>query len=477
MDEGALLVYPDLVFHGHVPYRDFETFYGPANPYVIGAAYSVFGTSIFVERAVGLIYRLAILAALFGLLRRWGTSVAAACTLVAGGVLLMTQLVAYAWLGGVACLLCALWVLAAPAETWRAFAGGLLAGAALLFRPDLAPAVALAVAPLFWVMPARDRARFCSAGLVAMIPFVLLAFITGPSALLNNLFLTPVIHSNPGRRLPILEASSFNLRLLSAHLFAVIANVAAAVISFRRDRGNRQAPVMLALALFALALTPQALQRLDTLHLVAVAFLSIGLLPLSALTFFHRADAQCPHFARGVWASFFAVVVLLGAIAPKVWTDAGNAFAAAIDPSMGSATFLEQNGRSFPFPSPHAAAVTGKLLEKLDRLARPGERLFVGPADLRRTNTCDTFIYYLFPSLVPATYFLEMNPLSANRPGSRLATDVASADWVVLDMTWDSWHEKNDSAWYGSEAPNNVVRSQFHLVGQYAPFVLLQRNQ
>src|SRR5437764_14936447 len=65
MDEGSLLVYPELILKGKLPYRDFETFYGPANIYALSAAYAIFGSSISVERGTGLIYRLAILAAVY----------------------------------------------------------------------------------------------------------------------------------------------------------------------------------------------------------------------------------------------------------------------------------------------------------------------------------------------------------------------------------------------------------------------------
>src|SRR2546423_3952960 len=58
MDEGMVLVYPELVAHGQLPYRDFETFYGPANPYTLAGAFSAFGTNIFTEPSVGLVYRL-----------------------------------------------------------------------------------------------------------------------------------------------------------------------------------------------------------------------------------------------------------------------------------------------------------------------------------------------------------------------------------------------------------------------------------
>jgi hypothetical protein len=51
---------------------------------------------------------------------------------------------------------------------------------------------------------------------------------------------------------------------------------------------------------------------------------------------------------------------------------------------------------------------------------------------LRRTNYNNTFLYYLLSQLTPATYFLEINPLSANRPGLRLSADVPSADWLII---------------------------------------------
>src|SRR5450432_723832 len=53
MDEGMILAYPGMIQHGKLPYRDFETFYGPANPILLAATFSLAGTSIFVERVVG----------------------------------------------------------------------------------------------------------------------------------------------------------------------------------------------------------------------------------------------------------------------------------------------------------------------------------------------------------------------------------------------------------------------------------------
>ena len=117
------------------------------------------------------------------------------------------------------------------------------------------------------------------------------------------------------------------------------------------------------------------------------------------------------------------------------------------------------------------------MLADLDEFSKPGDRLFVGPADLRRTNYCDTFLYHLAPAkLRPASYFLEMNPFSANRPDSRLARDVASADWLILNRAWDTWSEANRSTENGSNAPNEVVASQFTKLGDYGPYLLYRRN-
>ena len=60
-------------------------------------------------------------------------------------------------------------------------------------------------------------------------------------------------------------------------------------------------------------------------------------------------------------------------------------------------------------------------------------------------------------NLTAATTFLEVNPLSANRPNSRLAADVLSADWLVLDHRWNLWTEPNASQDYGSDAPEKVI--------------------
>ncbi|HEX8897991.1 MAG TPA: hypothetical protein VF751_04785 [Chthoniobacterales bacterium] len=476
MDEGFLLVYPELILKGQLPYRDFESFYGPGDPYALSAAYAVFGPNIFVERAVGLIYRLLIVSAVFGLAQRWGTGVAVGCSLIAGFLLAATGVIAFAWMGAMAFALLALWLSAAPEAKWRCILGGFFASVALLYRVDVAPAVIAAAIPLLLAMKGRGRWQWLAGAAVGILPLGVLMLAVGPRPMFENLFLLPVLHSSPGRRLPLWSADSYVACLFVTHVIASIVNVSAGVMTVRRRPQDPKARLFLAWALFGLALTHQAWQRLDFLHVLYPAFVSIGLLPLSLLMIPPHIESRPLGRGRAALAtlSVFAIVALA---APRVLMQFREAFVRIFVSPTAPAVFLEQNHRSFPFSSQESARETARVLEQLQRLSKPGERLFVGPADLRRTNLTDTFIYYLMPQLRPATYFLEMNPFSANRPGSRLAADVESADWLVLNRRWDLWNEPNRSAEFGPDAPNEVVRQRFKLLGEYGSFLLFQKKQ
>ncbi|MCB0978646.1 MAG: hypothetical protein KDB02_14435, partial [Acidimicrobiales bacterium] len=142
---------------------------------------------------------------------------------------------------------------------------------------------------------------------------------------------------------------------------------------------------------------------------------------------------------------------------------------------------VHHDGRNFYYGSPEAAAAANELVADLGRLSKPGERLLVGPVDFRFTPYSDAFFYFLFPDLVPATRYIEMDPGIANAPDSGLADEVASADWLILSNVWTNWAEPNASLDAGSDAPNKVVQEKFCKVGAYgnrdgAPWFELYRR-
>jgi hypothetical protein len=132
---------------GKLPYRDFETFYGPPNPFLLAVVYYIGGIGLTPERATGFAYRLIFLGAMFCLARRWNSTVASGCTLFAALFLVSLGVAAYAWTGRLACALRSIYLLA-QAESRQC--PGVAANGALLFRADFGPAVMLSALPVFW---------------------------------------------------------------------------------------------------------------------------------------------------------------------------------------------------------------------------------------------------------------------------------------------------------------------------------------
>jgi hypothetical protein len=475
MDEGTVLVYPEMVQRGAVPYRDFETFYGPANPYLLAAVYTVFGTEIGVERTVGLLYRVVILIAIFGLTRGWGMAIATVCLVMSGLLLVPMYVVAYAWFGAVACALCFLWTMARGEEPWRCFLGGLLAAIALTFRPDVGPAVVLAAMVLVQPLAPSLRWKFFLGAAIGLIPFAVVLVVAGLEQVFNNLFLYPVLRSGPARRIPFFAADPFFVRLFFAMVLAALVNILAGILAVRAYPAGRRERVLLAFALVGAGVLPQAWQRLDLSHLLFVAFLVIGLLPLSLFSFAIRRGGN----RKEGWlalGSASIVAFLVVAIAPYLMKMVFSAYDEALQTTPAGSLFVQRGSRSFPVGPVERVISIGRLLDDLERLSKPGERLFVGPKNLRHPTYNDTFIYHLVPSLRPATYFLEMNPLSANRPGSRLASDVMSADWLVLNREWDAGDEPNPRGPGSADAVHAAI-DHFQVIGQYGSFALLRRKR
>ncbi len=474
MDEGMILVYPELLLKGNLPYRDFETFYGPGNIAVLAAAYAAFGTDVTVERSVGLLYRLLIVAGVFFIAKRWGTVAAGGAAAMSGLLLLPTGIGAYTWIGAVALAIWSIWCAAGEGK-WRPLLAGWLGGTCLMFRPDCGPAVILAALPLFLYMSWTRRWHYLAGAAAGVLPLAILAVFTGPTQVLNNLLLYPVLYSSPGRKLPLGSAETYILLLLAAHAVASVINLTAGWLAMRAHRTELQPRLLLAVSLFAVGVTHQALQRADFGHVIAAAFLSISVLPLGLLTLCEGRRATESNSLRP-WVCVLAVTVAIFALLPELLSTLRGEVREAFHGEADDRLVVERNGRYFPHLALNQAQSSRAIVAELQKRATPGQRLFVGPGDLRRTNYSDTYLYHLMPELRPATYFLEMNPLSANRPHSRLAADVKSADWLVLNRAWNTWDEPNRSREYGSDEPNQVVADNFEPVAQSGTLMLLARK-
>ena len=494
MEEAFMMVFPERMMKGDLPNRDFLHLYGPGALQVLVGWYKVFGISLESERTFGLIQHLAIIFALFALARPWGRIAAAAVAgLAVFYVLTPIGLTAMAWNGGIAlCLWSMVFALRARhAEKPRRslIAAGVLAGLALTYRPDLAPALILVYGWYLW----RNRRwhTVLPAALVGLLPMWVHIALVGPSTAFRGMIIDPVFRLRAGRalprppswshldgslqaiaelvppwwKLPALSAPKELFFWFFAMLIVPVVVLWVAIRLWRRTPSPRAA-VLLCGGLFSLGVLPQALQRPDSTHLSWVTCISFPLLILAVVEIVRHRIPRTTVRQRATAGAAVALVLTL-VVAPlftfryyllHVRVSAGN-----VQPPFP----VSRNGRRFYLGDYGPYLASRDVIADLDRMSKPGERLLVGPSDLRRTWYSDAFFYYLFPELTPSTYFIEMDPGLANAANSPLASEVASSDWVILTSFWDGWREPNSSMDYGSDRPNQVLRDKFCEVGNY----------
>jgi hypothetical protein len=494
MEEGFMLVFPHLVQQGKIPNVDFLHLYGPGSLDLLAVWYWLFGYTLEAERTFGLLQHIGIIFGMYALTRAWGRVAAVGAAWITA-VLIMTPigLSALAWHGAVAL---ALWSIVFAVRAVRTghrsswLIAGLLAGIALTFRPDLVLAIGAALLFALWVHRATAWKPLLLGAAIGLIPMFVHLVIAGPWNVFEGVFLDPVFHLRAGRELPrppswnmidgALQAAAEGLppwwrfpalnasKQLFLWFFAVVI-IAIAVPSiawWQRRRGNStpRTFVLMAAGIFGLGILPQALQRPDSTHLAWVAVVSWPLLAvaIAEIVLRHRPDRV--RIAQGT--GIVAVSALMFVVAP-FFTYRNYLLHTRV--SFGDVPLpskVERDGRRFWYDSTVAAAVNDLIVD-LDELSEPGDRIVVGPADLSRTIYSDVALYYLFPELVPATYFIEMDPGLADTAGSGLAEDIESADWLVLTNFWTGWIEPNSSAVHRSEEANQAVADNFCLVRQY----------
>lgn len=498
MEEGFMLYFPERIARGDVPNVDFLHLYGPGSLHALMGWFEVFGYSLRAERAFGLLQHLGIILGLFTLARPWGRL--AATTVGALAVfytLTPVGLTAMAWNGGLALTL---WAVAfavrgvhqaGTAQAWSWLAAGGLFGLALTFRPDLAVAVGLVTGWLIW----RHRWAWRALGIgavVGLIPMWIHLVMAGPGPAIRGMLLDPVFELRAGRELP--RPPSFSSldgslqviaesvppywpfpSLSASHtiyvwfwLMLLVPLAVAAVAIWRRRRDGVTGPTttLLAVALVAIGVLPQGLQRPDSAHLLwvtGVSFPFVGPAVAEAVRGWRPRMSLRRAVAIGGGAALVLTVVVTSLFTFRYWLLHTRVAMGIVDPPF----LVQRDGRQFYLGDYRAHLAVQAAVDELDRRARPGERLLVGPSDLSRTWYSDAFIYWFFPELEPATYYIEMDPGLANAEGSSLADDVASADWVILTGLWNGWTEPNSSAEFGSQAPNEVLAEQFCEIGRW----------
>ncbi len=501
MEEGFMLVFPRLVQQGRIPNVDFLHLYGPGSLDVLALWYRIFGYTLEAQRSFGLLQHLGIIFAMYALTRAWGrvAAVGAACLTA---LLIMTPigLSALAWHGALGLSLWAIVMAIRATHTgrvWSWAAAGVPAGLALTFRPDIAIAVSIALLCAVWTRRAVGLKPLVIGGAIGLLPMWVHLIVAGPRPVIEGIFLDPVFHLRAGRELPSppswgvvdgalqavaegvppwwgLPAPAASNQLFLWFFAVVVIAIAVPLIAwYQRRRGNASPRtfVLLTAGLFGLGILPQALQRPDSTHLAWVAVVSWPLLAVAITEVLSRRSPDRVRIAQLTGVG--AVAVLMAVVAP-FYTYRHYVLHTRVSAGNLPVPFLvERDGRRFWFGDFAVATALDQLVVDLDELSEPGDRLVVGPADLSRTIYSDVAVYFLFPELEPATYFIEMDPGLADVEGSGLAEDIATADFLVLTNIWTGWNEPNASSDHLSDEANRAVADNFCLVRRYEDNLVL----
>lgn len=492
MEEGFMLVFPEQVMKGLLPNVDFLHLYGPGSLQALASWFRVFGVSLASERTFGLLQHVTFVAGLVVLTRPWGRVVS---TVVGLSSLLFVLtpigLQALAWNGALALGVWSL-VLSIRAThrhsrlSWIS-AGG-LAGLALTFRPDIVLALGLGIGFLLWRRNRREFQQFATGLVVGLAPLWWHIVRAGPRAVVEGIFLDPVFHLRPGRELPrppSLDHLDGALQVISEkfapwwgfpHLtapqqlfiwFFLLPAVALGVLVVARTmpRHRPERPVLMAAALFGVGLLPQAVQRPDSAHFLWVSAVSWPL-AIVALVEMTRRRSPRSHPRAQILVATTAFALVVGTLVPFYTVRTYGDLAVRSLTGQLDVRAVRRDDRVFYLGDERPWRATLEVVEDLDSLIHEGDRLFVGPVDLRQTAYSDVFFYHLFPEAIPSTYYIEMDPGLANRD-PRLASDVESSDWLVLTRFWSGWIEPNASIDFGSDLPNQIVEEHFCLHKSY----------
>jgi len=493
MEEGFMIVFPERLLHGDIPNKDFLHLYGPGSIWTIAGFFKVFGVSMWTERLVGLLQLVLLISGVTVIGYRWGRYIAALSgTITAIVIIPPIGVTALAWVGGIGFAVWSVGVATRALDPGRdrergLLVAGLLAGAALLFRPDLVLCLGLSLGVLFlFALDGAGRRRLALGAALGVSPYLVHLALAGPGNAVRGMVLEPVFDLRAGRRLPFPpprdEYTSFLNRAFAFRkfpwplpapeqpmqiflFFCTLFGVAVLLVAigvWAKRAGSPNGWRLVALSLLAFGLLYQTIQRADTAHMSWVGCVGLGLLPMF-LAEAARLRGVRPVVAHTVVLAPLALMLLFPHFTYRWYADYA---AQSVDYDRHFYS-VDHDGRSFYYGRQDVGVAAEQMFADVDRLTEPGDRLIVGPGDLAVTPYSESYLYYLLPDLEPGTHYIEMDPGVANADDSGLADEVRAADVVILSTMYDNWFEPNTSMEPGSQEPNDVLRDQFCLVDSY----------
>ena len=498
-DEGLILTGAMRVVAGAVPHRDFYNVYGPGQFYVLAALFDLFGQNVWVER----LYDFALKAGI-----------------VCFFYLISARLMGYIYVC-LATALCILWIAVAGtpgypiwpslflifASLWlmlpvfygenrpaRLVAGGLCAGAVVLFRYDMGVLSLALLSGGLIALGWLDRRSAGSAiqriaGIVA--PFwalpalllILLATAYVKFGILNDFVFQivsfPSIHYVETRSLPFPKLHSFLTKDFIVYMppFIVISFVALIIDKYLNRKSIK---IDAAGACFSSMITALAaglyfkgIVRVSVPHMIASIVPALIVLGVVVDQLRSRQNS----FAR-VALAVPVVLALIVTLVPSIYA-AHNAEKVArnwIALAGDHCNWQNSLSRASCFSmSPSRSQTVRYVIDN----TTPDQQILVANGNDDRSPANDNSLYFL-AGRIPATKWAQFDPglQSSAATQAQVIRELENnkPPLVILDTEFENWDEPNASSKHGGVTMlDDYIHQQYNEIARFDPYIILKR--
>lgn len=486
-DEGLIVSGAVRILHGQVPYQDFNSGYPPAQFYTIAGVFSVFGTTLLAERVWDTVWRLAIIGLAVCLARATTRPQPAhplpliCAGLVTGACGWRLYPMISAMLPCLAAVWCAVLYLSQRGVRWLFFSG-IAAGAAILYRHDLAACVcgAVTVAGCYQAIAEPKRRWLQLAAvfwggvlLVAAIPVLYFWLSVPHDALVRSFIDFPKINF-AGRHTPLPGPDSGAAWI---EFYLPLAIIVAAAANFRQATAARR-PTLALLLMTSVSTLALATQRLDTGHAYPAIVFSMVLL-CACIAGWQRENRRLLRTLLLSGTIFcYGLLPLIG------WTrqltqawQAGQSGSVRVDEQLYS-----RNGQPDEIVRAGPVLLASDQRQAVGYIQRhlaPGRPLYVGATSHSLASVNDALFYFL-ADRPQATRFDMFGPgiTTSAAVQSEIRWDLRQkqTEYVVLFRPPPSYEPNLSSADSGVRILDDAIRQDYIQVAEFGRYTIWHRK-
>ena len=506
-DEGFIVTGAKMTLAGQLPYRDFFSLYGPAQYYLVGSLFALFGEDLLVSRIAHATMMATLAATIFALSatsghRRGWLPYAMAAVCIAMALAARPNPLYPAIPATFLILISAVpigrWAIRSD---WRELLPASIAiGIAATFRWDfgvvgLAAATGI-VASLGFAMKERAAKLFglvvATAGpalLIAASAYVPLLAVSDPARWYREVlhyglfefaenrgieFVRPTYWSirsslRSGDALQLCEAL-FKVYVVAAPFVLAPLALGIALVRIKRDIGDRDSLVAHAqsifLALVCLGLLNQARVRPNLWQCFPAAVASLPLLPFVLARLDRSGATRRMRFIAGAIA--LATVPVFATMGTLGLLRAFDSSYVSLD--VPRARLIRHDHRDSQY---------SELISFLREISIDGEAIYSGVQDHSKLFINDSLVYFL-ANRPPATRFVQMDPGIANtESGQReLRADLeCKRVRVLVLLEMESGEDNMSSRSNGVELLDDFIRETYREARRFGPYKVMLRRE